>query len=300
MRIICPTNSAEEIEELIQAGASEFYLGYVPKKWGKKYSHVASSNRRYFPESSFNSMKEIEEAVTIARKYDVPVNLAINGSYYTQSQYGELLSQIKKAVQIGISAVIVADIPLMLKIKEKFPKMGLIASTCTSSFNSASVQFYESLGVKRVILPRHLTLEEIKSIRSKVKVELEVLGLFDWCIYDDGMCTFHHGMEKILGVNHGCLLVHEYKLAHGTDAEKRMVNQRIKNIQWDHFCAACLLKEFEEMGINCFKIAGRRLPTDSKIQALTFIKKSMVTDDHEKLYFDTFQRRHPRNANAYV
>ncbi|MFH1276712.1 MAG: U32 family peptidase [Candidatus Woesearchaeota archaeon] len=300
MKIICPTNSVEETEELIQAGANEFYLGYVTKKWSKKYSHIASSNRRYFPESSFNSMKEIATVIKTARKYDVPVNFAINGSYYLKNQYKELMSQVKKANKAGVSSIIVNDIPLLLKIKKKFPDLGLTASTCTSSFNSESIKFYENLGVRRVILPRHLTLDEIKTIRKKVKVELEVLGLFDWCIYDDGMCTFHHGMENLLSMNHGCLFVNDYKLEHGNNVQKRIINNRIKNVKWDHYCAACLMKEFAEIGVNCFKVAGRRLPTDSKIQALNFIKESMKTDNHEELYFNTFQRRHPRNANAYM
>ncbi len=302
MKILCPTNSAEEIEELIANGASEFYLGYVAESWGRKFSHIASSNRRYYPESSFHSLKEIAEVVKIAEKQKVPINLAINGSYYLESQYPELLSQVRTAEKIGINSIIVADIPLLLKIKQYFPKLGLIASTCTSAFNSSSVHFYASLGVKRLILPRHLTLPEIRKIRENVSIELEVVGLFDWCIYDDGMCTFHHGMENVLGVNHGCLFVNDYQLMDGNLVQKRIIDSRINNFHWDHFCAACLLPELQRIGIDCFKIAGRRFPTPAKIQALQFVKASLsenVGKDHEQLYFETFQRRHPLNANAY-
>ena len=304
VKIVCPTNDAQEVEDLIKAGAGELYFGYVSTSWARKLSHIASSNRRYYPESSFHSMKDVAEAVAIAKKHNVPVSFAINGSYYLKSQYPELLSQIKQAADAGIDAVILSDIPLMIKVREKFPKLGLIASTCTSSFNSESVKFYQSLGAKRVILPRHLTLEEIRTIRKKVTIELEVLGLFDWCIYDDGLCTYHHGMEKLLGVDHGCLLVNHFELVGSEENAKegnikRIVDQRIKNFQWDHFCAACLVREFSDMGINSFKIAGRRFPTAVKVQSLKFIHDSFAADDHDQLYFNTFQRRHPLNANAY-
>jgi U32 family peptidase len=305
MKITCPTNKYEEIEELIQNGANEFYMGYVPKTWKRKLSHIASSNRRYYPESNFSSMQDIKKAVLVADKYDVPINLAMNGSYYQKNQYPIILKQIKQAQKAGINSIIVTDIPLMLKIKKLFPNLGLIISTCSSTFNSSSINFYESLEAKRVVLPRHLTVPEIKTIRSKVNVELELLGLFDWCIYDDGMCTFHHGMEKILGVDHGCLFVNEYKLQKNgylynpSYNKNRIIDNRITNLKYDHFCAACLATEFKEIGINFFKIAGRRLPTSSKVQALKFIIGSMKTTNHEQLYFDTFQRRHPLNANAY-
>lgn len=298
MNITCPTNSAEEIPELLKAGATEFYLGYTPRRYGKAFSSVASNNRRYHANSSFSDIQEITRAVRAAGK--APVHLALNSPYYTPDQYPAVLQQIRQAATAGISSIILADIPLLVKVRRQFPQLGLIVSTVASSFNSSSARFYASLGAYRLVLPRHLTVDEIRKLRIQVNMELEVLGLFDWCINDDGLCTFHHGMEKILGVNHGCMYVNDYQLEEGNAAKNRLVTERIRNFQFENFCAGCLLPQFREIGLNSIKIAGRSLPTETKVRAVQFLKRCLTTEDHDQLYFDTFLKRHPLNANAYA
>jgi collagenase-like PrtC family protease len=286
MKLTCPINKSEEVRELIKEGAGEFYLGYVPKKWEKGL--IASPNRRYFRESNFSDFKDIRKAVQIASGYDVPVFFVLNAPYYLD--YKEIVSWVSKAVDCGIDSFIVADIPLVGKIKKIFPDARIIISTVACSLNSESAKFYSSLGATRVILPRQFTFEEIVKIRKKVDIELETFILFDLCRNLDGLCTFHHGIENILHVGHGCRYVNDY-----CSGDFRIDN-RIKNVVFENFCAKCWIDRFEKIGINAVKIGGRRLPTMMKKKALRFL---LSKGDSKRAYFKTFNKRCPVNCNAY-
>ncbi len=306
MDITAPINSADDVLPLIKAGANELYLGYMPRSWHKKYSFLASVNRRYFQESSFTDPDNLKIAIRTAKEHSIPVNMTLNSSYYEKKQYPKIISMISEVQKYGLDGVIIADIPLLLKVRKKFPDLKIVVSTVASSFNSSSADFYASLGASKIVLPRHLTFEEIKEIRKKVRVALETFVFFDWCIYDDGLCTYHHGMEKMLGVSQGCLFVKNYKLnpqlspAVCNEVTERRINGRFRELRFeDGFCAGCYVKKFQQIGIDSVKLAGRRLPTSVKVQAVNFIRRSFKEKSCEELFFKTFQRRHPLNANAY-
>lgn len=281
MNITAPVNNINEVQELIDSGANELYLGYLSGRWVKKYSILASQNRRYFKESSFNRIKDVKTVCKIAHTYNIPVFLTMNSPFYTKSQYSEVISDINKLRKF-VDAVIVADIPLILKIRDRCK---VILSTVAASLNSRSAQFYEKLGVSRIILPRHLTFDEIKTIRKKTRTQLEVFIMFDWCKNIDGLCTFQHGLEPR---QHGCMYLNEYR------SGKIRIDNRIKNLRFTNFCAGCLLDKFAHIGINAAKIAGRRLPTQIKVKALNFLK-----DPSPNNYFTTFSKRCPVICNAY-
>ncbi len=301
MKIACPITNAEEVEELAKAGAGEFYLGYVSPKWERKYSYLASPNRRYFKESSFRNMSEVAAVVKKANKFGIPVYLAVNGPFYIKKQYPLLLKDIGDAVKAGVHSIIIADLPLMLLVKQKFPLIKITVSTVACSLNSASLEFYKKLGAGRIILPRHLTFEEIKKIRKNTDLELETFMLFDWCKNLDGLCTFHHGMEKCLGREHGCVYANQYQLVNSENLPStkiKIINNRMKNIKFNNFCGACYLTQFEELGINSVKMAGRRFPTSMKVRSLQFLKNSFHNDPCME-YFNTFHQRCPKICNAY-
>lgn len=197
MKINVPVSKAGEVAAVIEAGASEIYCGVLPLEWYRKYSNVASVNRAETIRSNIENFNELKQAVKIAHSYNVPVSFALN-SIYTQEQYLLLDKYIEQAVSLGIDAFIVADIGLLLKLKDMNIGKDVHISTGGTVFNSYAVKFYQHLGAKRVIIPRQMRIQEIDELtRENDSVEKEVFILNSGCRYVTGFCGFQHGLEEV-------------------------------------------------------------------------------------------------------
>ena len=65
MKIVCPLDNKEEVLDLINAGADEFYCGFVSDEWIKKFSVMASANRREWGDCNFRSIEDLKQTLKI-------------------------------------------------------------------------------------------------------------------------------------------------------------------------------------------------------------------------------------------
>jgi len=314
MKITAPVRLSSEAESLIEAGARELYVGYAPKAWTKLYGNVGSPNRRYFKETSVNEEKDLKRTIEIAHSRDVPVFLAVNTPYYINDQRKPVLEQFRLGMKFGVDAFIVSDLAAMLMLKKQYPHSNLIVSGVSTVFNSKTAQFYKDLGAKRIILPRQLTIKEVEGIVKNVDgIEYETFMLFDWCKNIDGFCTFHHGVEDLIGAQHGCTYLDKYNVIKGADNPGRIsANQKMHSLKFNMFCAACMLYDLNRIGLNSVKIAGRSFPIEIRLKGTTFIdwciklaQRSKSREDYiekaQELYSDHFDRRCSRkNCNVLM
>jgi putative protease len=302
MRIAAPVRSPHEVDSLIDAGATELYCGLSSPAWERRYGAVASSNRRYFEESSVPHIYMLREIIARASRRNVPVHLALNAPYVTEPQIPLLVKMAQQAVNAGARGIIIGDIALLLHLRRRGPASKLIMSTVGATFNRKTADFYRQLGISRIILPRHLTLTEMLAV-TRTPLEYEALALFDYCINDDGFCTFHHGLEDMLGYEHACQLVNKYRIMGETDPDKaRIADGRMREARFDPFCAACFLPEFEKMGITTIKMAGRNMPLTLRTTGIQFLAKAMAARNREhvqNLRQETFGKACHGNCNAY-
>jgi putative protease len=197
MKILAPLNSPREVESLIAAGAGELYCGVLPSSWKKRYTNVASVNRREWRASNLRNYQELKEVVARAHAHNVPVMLALN-AFYTKPQYPALKEQLEEILAAGVDALIVADLGFILFMKKHKVKVPLHISTGGTTFNSQTIKFYQELGASRIILPRHFSLPEIVEITQKAKgIEVETFILNRGCKNIDGFCTFQHGVNEV-------------------------------------------------------------------------------------------------------
>ena len=77
MKIIAGLGSIDEYVRYVEAGADEFFCGYVPYEWNKKYGTVLPLNRRevFCSNVQLGSLSELEILAGMIRKYDKPVHL---------------------------------------------------------------------------------------------------------------------------------------------------------------------------------------------------------------------------------
>lgn len=296
MNILSPINRCDEVEEVIAAGADELYCGVLLDDWRKKYTVSASLNRRQEDNPvlgtspHFKNFEELKESIERAHAHGVPVILTLNEHYYSNDQYPYLLSYVDKALEAGVDAFIIGDVAFMLSLRERGITTDIHISTAGTAFNSETVRFYQELGASRVILPRHLTIDEIGSIASEVPdVELEAFILNSRCANIDGFCTFQHGLADLLSDEtikeqylNACMLPYEISVypdgVEESDSDIRDTISWERQSIWsalhidDRPCGACALYEFSQMRLHGVKIVGRQNTTSKKIKDVVFLR----------------------------
>ena len=115
MKIVAGLGSIDEYIPYVEAGADEFFCGYVPYSWTKKYGALLPLNRREVLCSNvqLGAFSELEILVAMIRKYKKPVHLTFNSLYYIPEQYPELLILLYGVCPLDLIVFIVADPALL-------------------------------------------------------------------------------------------------------------------------------------------------------------------------------------------
>ncbi len=304
MKIVCPIDNKNEVEVLISGGVDEFYCGYISKDWLNEYSAVCSPNRREWFDCNFNSLDDLKEVVDLCKKHKKPINLCLNSANISDNQYPLLIEELKQIKKLDFDSIIVSDIGLMVVLnKLGFEKIHL--SCGTAILNSQSIDFFKNMNIKRIILPRQVTLKEFSSLREKNKdIELESFVLNDACKNLDGFCTFMHGFNKnYCGETVACNLPYEIGV-YSVEKDIRKIRTASRKIKERIFskkttCGVCALYDFINVGMDAVKIAGRGKPMDKKIKDVIFVKKLMGEVEKSKNKSDFIKKARELYTETY-
>jgi putative protease len=177
MELVCPAGTPAALRAAIEAGAHSVYCGFADE-----------TNARNFPGLNFNR-EEMAEGVAFAHARGARVLVAINTF---PRAGGEPLwhRALADAERAGADAVILADIGLLAHAAERHPGLRRHLSVQAAAANPDAINFYaDAFGVKRVVLPRVLTVEEIAAINREVEVETEVFIFGGLCVMAEGRCS---------------------------------------------------------------------------------------------------------------
>ena len=185
---------------LVEAGADEFFVGYIPKEWSDKYGWEICPNRRQSKGCNYQSEEDLIAVCSLVHKFGKKIFFALNEHEYDSDRMVMALDMLKLAENIGFDAAIVSNLALMLEAREKGIKIPFTLSTGVGVFNSEVVEFFlrHVSGITRVILPRYLTMSEIKEISDHCRekgVLLEAFGTSDPCIFNDEYCYVWHSSD---------------------------------------------------------------------------------------------------------
>jgi putative protease len=220
------------------------------------------------------------------------VNLTLNEHYSTLKQYPLLFDCVDRSLDAGVDAFILSDVAFLLSLKERYPEVKVHIGTGGTTFNSETAKFYQDLGVRRVILPRHLEIKEIQAIVENAPgMEFETFILNSRCANVDGFCTFQHGLadfipekEKKRLYENACMVPYQISLhvdGMGEVESEALIREKIsweRQHIWsglhidDRPCGACALYEFREIGIYGVKIVGRENAKSKKVKDTQFLR----------------------------
>lgn len=176
MDLVAPAGSLLALKTAINKGADAVYLGLRN-----------ATNARNFGGLNF-SETEIRQGVEYAHQHGKQVLFAIN-TFPQARNAEEWHAAIDTAVLYEADAVILADPGLMAYARHRYPDLRLHLSVQSSSTTVDAIELMrEQFGIRRVVLPRVLTLAEIEKIIQQTTVEIEVFGFGSLCVMVEGRC----------------------------------------------------------------------------------------------------------------
>lgn len=236
--LLAPAGNLEKACIALRYGADAVYVG------GKKFSLRARA-------SNFD-IKDIKELCEFAKKMGKKVYVTMNIIPH-DSDFEGLDEYLMALDECGVNAIIVSSPYIIERAKELVPNIEVHISTQTSITNVSTIKYYESLGAKRVVLAREVTLEEMKEIKSKTNMPIEVFIHGGMCVSYSGRCVLSNHMTlrdaNRGGCAHSCRW--NYTLNDGSDLEK-FYNMGSKDLM-----AIDYIPYLIDMGIESFKIEGR-------------------------------------------
>ena len=173
MEIVAPAGDYNRFLACIKGGADSIYLGLK-----------GVGARRKAPNFT---LEELKEAIDFAHLKGVKVYLTLN-TIFKDVEIEALYTNIKQIYEWGVDAFIVQDIGMLKFLKENFPKVELHGSTQMTVSNHVEAQFYKDLGLTRIVLSRELSFEDIKSIKEKCDIDLEIFVSGALCVSYSGNC----------------------------------------------------------------------------------------------------------------
>lgn len=241
VELLAPAGNMDSFKAACHNGADAIYMG------------VSQFNARAMAKNF--SIEEYCQCIKYAHIHGMKVFLTLNTLLYDE-EMKEALEIVLKLYEKGLDAVIVQDIGLAMLLHQLLPDLPLHASTQMSVYSLEQVKFLETLGFKRVVLARELTLAEIKYICQNTKLEVEVFVHGALCVSFSGQCLFSSTIGN-RSANRGncaqpCRKTYTLCNSKGKELVKNTYLLSKKDILGIEY-----LEKLYEVGVDSFKIEGR-------------------------------------------
>lgn len=265
LELLAPAKNLECGIAAVDHGADAVYIGAA--RFGAR---VAAGN----------SVDDIRQLCEYAHQYGVKVYVTVNTIIFDNELEAtrQLIEQLNEA---GVDAILVQDMGLL---KMKLPPIALHASTQTDNRTVEKVKWLRSLGFRRIVLARELSVDEISAIHQQVPdVELEVFVHGALCVSYSGQC---YASQCLFGrsANRGacaqiCRMKYDLLDADGNEIEHQRYLLSLKDLnQYAH------LEELIQAGACSFKIEGR-------LKDITYVKNVVAAYSQQ---LDAIIAKHPQ------
>ena len=174
IELLSPAGTIKNMRYAFAFGADAVYAGQP------RYS-LRVRNNDFLAD---NLAQGITEAHQQGKKFFLATNVIPHNA-----KVKTFMADITPIIAMKPDALIMADPGLIMMTREAWPDMPIHLSVQANTVNYATVKFWQSVGIKRVILSRELSLDEIEEIRQKCPdIELEVFVHGALCIAYSGRC----------------------------------------------------------------------------------------------------------------
>jgi len=181
VELLAPAGDLEKLKYAIIYGADAVYIG------GQVFGLRAAAKNF--------SLEDMKEGIAFAHAHEKKVFLVLNIIPHNEDIH-YLEQYIEQIKDLGLDAVILSDPGTFMFVKQYAPNLEVHLSTQANNTNFMSANFWHNQGVKRVILARELSFDEISEIRSKTPMTLELESFVHgaMCISYSGRCLMSNYM----------------------------------------------------------------------------------------------------------
>ncbi len=232
--LLAPAGSIETLRAAFEAGADAFYLGYG--------DFNARKRAKNFTE------EELRLAAEFVHHHGRRIYLTLNTLVFDR-ELNALLELLELVREIRADAVIVQDWGVVSLLREYFPEIPVHASTQMFCHNSLHAEFLRDRGIRRIILPRELSTEEIGTMMERVPLEYEVFVHGAMCFSFSGCCLASSWLHGDSGNRGQCRQVCRFPFR-GKGGERYPFSMKDMN-------ALEYVGELARMGVSSLKIEGR-------------------------------------------
>lgn len=253
--ILAPAGSMESLIAAVRCGANAVYLGTK-----------GINARRGATNFTF---EELKQAVEYCHARDVKIYLALN-ILISDSERELAYKTVEAGLSLGVDAFIIQDLGLAKIIHSHFPTARMHASTQCSVNSPEGFKALEKMGFVRAVLPREMSLDEIKEIRQATDMELEMFVHGALCMCVSGQCY----LSAMLGGRSGNrgLCAQPCRLGFSADAS-RSCDLSLKDLS-----LIGNINEIAQAGVVSLKIEGRMKRPEYVAAAVTSCKKAIDSE----------------------
>lgn len=175
--LVCPAGTPAAMRTAVQAGADAVYCGFQN-----------ATNARNFPGLNF-TVAELEKSLADAHAGGTKVLLAVN-TFPPAGKVSLWKDAIDTGARLGVDAFIVADIGVADYLARTYPDIRLHLSVQAAATTPEAIKFYcREFNVRRVVLPRILTVPEIKNMVREIPCEIETFIFGNHGLMVEGRCS---------------------------------------------------------------------------------------------------------------
>ncbi len=177
MHLVCPAGSLPALKAALQQGADAIYVGFRD-----------DSNARHFAGLNLDE-RQLETGLHLIRKRGRQLYVAVN-TYAQPQGWARWQRAVDQAAALGVDALIAADPGVLAYASRRHPDLNLHLSVQGSATNVAALAFYQQrYNIRRAVLPRVLSLAQVRQVAEKSTVPLEVFAFGSLCIMAEGVVT---------------------------------------------------------------------------------------------------------------
>ncbi|MBO3276262.1 ubiquinone anaerobic biosynthesis protein UbiU [Pseudomonas schmalbachii] len=176
MQLVCPAGSLPALKSALSEGADAVYVGFRD-----------DTNARHFAGLNLDE-RQLQEGLQRVRDAGRQLYIAVN-TYPGAKGIGRWQRAVDHAADLGVDALIAADCAVLGYAARRHPDLPLHLSVQGSATNAAALAFYhEHYGIRRAVLPRVLSLAQVRQVAAGSPVPLEVFAFGSLCIMAEGRC----------------------------------------------------------------------------------------------------------------
>lgn len=237
--LLSPAGNMECLKIAVNSGADAVYLG------GKHFGARAFAGNFDY--------EELKEATNYCHLYGTKIYVTVNTIIY-EDEVKDFIEYIDYLYHIGVDALIMQDIGMLCLVRKQYPDFEIHASTQMHNNNNENIKLLKELGVKRLVLDRELSLDEINALDNDLEKEVFIHGAL--CNSYSGCCLFS-SLNGRRSANRGeC--VQSCRMPYKLIKNNEYINSDSKYLlSTKELNTTSRIKDLVSSNITSFKIEGR-------------------------------------------